>query len=60
MPALELFVEATQNGKMRSLVEETSKLLYSNDSFTVNLWPWAIGGALLVIGKVLPNIYTFQ
>jgi len=49
----DLFVEATQNGKMRSMVEETAKLVYATDNFTLNLWPWAIAAALLVIGMFL-------
>merc|ERR1712054_701694 len=50
---LELFEEVSTNEKMRSLVEDTSKLIYSTDNMTLNLWPWAISIGLLILALPL-------
>merc|ERR1712156_1299882 len=50
---LELFEEVSSNEKMRSLVEDTSKLIYSTDNMTLNLWPWAISIGLLILALPL-------
>ena len=38
--------------KMRALVEDNAKLIFSDadSNVTINLWPWVISGVLFMLG----------
>ena len=50
MPA-SLLSKAGVGEEMRSLVEETGKLIFSTESFTINVWPWVFAAIGLLVGK---------
>ena len=40
--------------RMRSFVEDTSKLFYTDNGagITINMWPWLISAVLFLVGKM--------
>ena len=47
--------------KMRGLVEENAKLIFSDadSNVTINLWPWVISGTLFMLGWYLCEVLAW-
>ena len=48
-----MFADLTSSDKMRSFVEETGKLIFSNGSATINLWPTFLAAILVLLGLLV-------
>ena len=41
--------------KVRGFVEDSAKTMFSNDSITINLWPWLVAGFFFMLGRSLSS-----
>ena len=48
-----MFADLTSSDKMRSFVEETGKLIFTNSTATINLWPTFLAGILVLLGSLV-------
>ena len=48
-----MFADLTSSEKMRSFVEETGKLIFTNSTATINLWPTFLAGILVLLGSLV-------